>query len=364
MMRAIVAEPFGGPEALRVVERPVPSCGPGELLVRVRATALNRADLLQRMGKYPPPPGVTDILGLEMAGEVVKIGAGVCSAGGTEYADAADRSDTAAGTLGTSVAADSSGADPSGWRVGDRVCALLPGGGYAEYAAIPAGMALRIPEGMSYEEAAAIPEAYLTAYLNLWTLGGLRPGHRVLVHAAASGVGSAAIQLIREAGAVAYVTAGSAEKLAFAERLGAADGWNYREGSFREWLLARTGGRGVDIALDFVGAPYFADHLATLAVDGRLIVIGTLGGATVAEGFSLGALLAKRIHIIGTTLRSRSVEEKTALTRDFAAFAMPRFEDGRLRPVVDSVYDFEDVADAHRRMESNVNIGKIVLRLA
>ena len=329
-MRAIVAEPFGGPEALRLVERPTPVAGAGELLVRVRATALNRADLLQRMGKYPPPPGVTDILGLEMAGEVAAVG---------------------------------DGADEAGFRVGDRVCALLPGGGYADYVAIPSGMAMRIPEALSYEEAAAIPEAFLTAYLNLWRLGGLRPGHRVLVHAAASGVGTAAIQLVREAGAVSYATAGTAAKLEAALSLGAGAAWNYRDGSFREWLLERTDGAGVDIALDFVGAPYFADHLATLAVDGRLIVIGTLGGAAIPGGFSLGTLLARRLHIIGTTLRSRAVEDKIALTREFADFALPRFADGRLRPIVDSVFAFEDVADAHRRMESNANIGKIVLRL-
>jgi len=327
-MRAIVAEPFGGPEALRIVERPTPAAGAGELLVRVRATALNRADILQRMGKYPPPPGATDILGLEMAGIVEAV------------RDGAD-----------------------GWRVGDRVCALLPGGGYAEYVAIPAGMAMRIPEPLTFEEAAAIPEAFLTAYLNLWRLGGMRPGRRVLVHAAGSGVGTAAIQLVREAGGTSYATAGTAAKLEAALSLGASAGWNYRDGSFREWLLERTGGAGVDIALDFVGAPYFADHLATLAVDGRLIVIGTLGGAAVPGGFSLGALLARRLHIIGTTLRSRSVEDKISLTQDFAAFALPRFADGRLKPIVDSVFAFEDVADAHRRMESNVNIGKIVLQV-
>ncbi|TLS49155.1 NAD(P)H-quinone oxidoreductase [Paenibacillus antri] len=327
-MRAIVAEPFGGPETLRLVDRPTPAAGAGELLVRVRATALNRADLLQRMGKYPPPPGVTDILGLEMAGIVEAVGA-----------------------------------DVDGWRVGDRVCALLPGGGYAEYAVIPAGMAMAIPEPLSFEEAAAIPEAFLTAYLNLWRLGGLRPGHRVLVHAAASGVGTAAIQLVREAGAASYATAGTAAKLEAALSLGAAAAWNYRGGSFREWLLERTDGAGVDIALDFVGAPYFADHLATLAVDGRLIVIGTLGGAAVPGGFSLGTLLARRLHVIGTTLRSRSVADKISLTQDFAAFALPRFADGRLRPIVDSVFPFEEAAEAHRRMESNVNIGKIILRL-
>lgn len=328
-MKAIVAHPFGGPEALRIVEAPKPSPGSGELLVRVRATALNRADLLQRMGKYPPPPGVTDILGLEMAGEIEAAGA------------------------------DTSG----GWRPGERVMALLPGGGYAQYAVIPEGMAMRIPPNLADEEAAAIPEAFLTAFLNLWTLGGLQPGHRVLVHAAASGVGTAAIQLVREAGAVAYATAGSAAKLETALALGAAAGWNYRDGSFREWLQAETGGAGVDIALDFVGAPYFADHLDVLAMDGKLIVIGTLGGAVTDGPLHLGRLLAKRLHVIGTTLRSRAVRDKIELTRRFANFALPRLADGRLRPIVDSVYAFEDAAEAHRRMEANANIGKIVLRV-
>jgi len=326
-MKAIRADRFGEPDVLRVSDVPMPEAKAGELLVRVRATALNRADLLQRRGKYPPPPGVTDVLGLEMAGEVARVGAGV-----------------------------------TGFGVGDRVCALLPGGGYAQYAAIPAGMAMRLPERLSFEEGAAIPEAFLTAYLNLWRLGGLKAGQRVLIHAAASGVGTAAVQLAREAGATSYVTAGSAEKLAAAKSLGASAGWNYRDGSFREWLLAETNGEGVHIALDFVGAPYFDDHLATLAIEGRLVVVGTMGGADV-PGLPLGKLMARRLHVIGTTLRSRPVADKIELTQEFAAFALPRFADGRLRAVIDSVYEFEDAAAAHRRMESNANIGKIVLRV-
>lgn len=326
-MKAIVLQEFGGPEVLALEERPTPDAGEGELLVRVRATALNRADVLQRMGKYPPPPGVTDIPGLEMAGEIEAVGPGVI-----------------------------------GFREGDRVCALLPGGGYAEYAVIPAGMAMPIPDSLTFEEAAAIPEAFLTAYLNLWQLGGLREGHRVLVHAAGSGVGTAALQLIREAGAVSYATAGSQKKLLTACKLGAAAAWNYHSGSFRDWLLEKTNGEGVDIVLDFVGAPYFEDHLASLAVEGKLIVIGTLGGA-VTGSFHLGKLLARRLHVIGTTLRSRPVEEKIRLTEQFVEFAMLRFEDGRLRSIVDSVYSLDEAAEAHRRMEANENIGKIVMRV-
>ncbi|MCI3923098.1 NAD(P)H-quinone oxidoreductase [Paenibacillus sp. TRM 82003] len=329
-MKAIVADPFGGPEALRIVDAPRPVPGPGELLVRVRATALNRADLLQRMGKYPPPPGATNILGLEMAGDVEAVGPR---------------------------------ADEGGCRPGDRVMALLPGGGYAQYAVIPEGMAMRIPPNLTYEQAAAIPEAFLTAFLNLWQLGGLQPAHRVLVHAAASGVGTAAIQLIREAGATAYATAGSDSKVEAARTLGAAAGWNYKQGSFKEWLRATTDNQGVDLVLDFVGAPYFADHLDALAMDGKLIVIGTLGGALTDAPLHLGKLLAKRLHIIGTTLRNRAPQHKIELTRQFEAFAGQRLADGRLRPVVDSVYDFYEVADAHRRMEANANVGKIVLRV-
>jgi tumor protein p53-inducible protein 3 len=336
-MKAVIAAAAGGPEVLEIVDRPTPVPGEGEVLVRVKATALNRADLLQRMGKYPPPPGATDILGLEMAGEVVEVGSGVPAAG----------------------AGVGSGA---GLRPGDRVCALLPGGGYAQYVTIPAGMAMGIPENLSWEEAAGIPEAFLTAYLNLVWLGGITPGLRILVHAAGSGVGTAALQLIREMNAVPYATAGTPEKLNKSMELGAAAVWNYRDGSFLPWLKQQTAGEGVQLVLDFVGAPYVNDHLSALAVDGKLIVIGTLGGSTV-DGFNLGLLLGKRLQIIGTALRSRSVKDKIRLSAEFADFAMPRFADGRMKPIIDSVFELEAVTDAHRYMESNANIGKIVVRL-
>jgi tumor protein p53-inducible protein 3 len=326
-VKAIVATVPGGPEVLSIVERPVPVACEGELLIRVKATALNRADLLQRMGKYPPPPGTTDILGLEMAGEVAEVGPGV-----------------------------------QGWKPGDRVCALLPGGGYAQYVAIPSGMAMRIPEPLSWEEAAGIPEAFLTAYLNLIRLGRLEPGMRVLVHAAGSGVGTAALQVIREWNAAAYATAGTPEKLNKAMELGAVAVWNYRQGSFLAWLQEQTAGKGVHLVMDFIGAPYFSDHISALAPDGKLIIVGTLGGA-VADGVHLGKILAKRLQIIGTALRSRPVEDKIKLTAEFADFAMPRFADGRLKPVIDSVFEFEDIVSAHRYMESNANVGKIVVRV-
>ncbi len=317
----------GGVEVLRIGESPDPAPGEGDLLVRVRAAGQNRADLLQRRGLYPPPRGASEILGLEIAGEVVA-------------------------------------ADPAceGWAPGDRVCALLPGGGCAALAAVPAGMAMRIPDNLSFEEAAAVPEAFLTAYLNLFDLGGLGRGRTVLVHAAASGVGTAAIQLAREAGAVSLVTAGSPEKIARCLALGARAGWNRREGPFAPWVAAQTGGTGVDLILDFVGAPYLDQNVRSLAVDGAMIVLGTLGGGR-AGTIDLGVLLSRRLRIVGSVLRSLPLERKIALTRRFAAFGLPRLADGRIRPVVDSVFDWNDVAKAHARMESNANIGKIVLRV-
>lgn len=326
-MLAVIMKQFGGPEVLEIGEVETPNPGPGEVLVRVRATALNRADLLQRRGLYPPPPGASEILGLEMAGDVEALGPGV-----------------------TSV------------RVGDRVAALLPGGGYAQYAVVPAGMLIRLPDNLSYEQGAAIPETFLTAYLNLFVLGRLSPGEMVLVHAGASGVGTSAIQLIRLAGAHSIVTAGSADKIAKCLELGAKAGWNYHDGSFVDFVRRETDGRGADIIFDFVGAPYFHDNLRALAVDGRLIVIGTMGGTKV-DGFDLGHILAKRQQIIGTALRSRSLEAKIELTAAFVAFAYDALAKGEIAPVLDRVYDWRDVRAAHERMEANQNIGKIVLRV-
>jgi len=327
-MKAVRMSGLGGIEFLHIAEHPDPVMKEDELLVRVRATALNRADLLQRRGKHPPPKGVPDILGLEMAGEVVDVGA-ACK----------------------------------GWATGDRVCALLPGGGYAERVSIPAGLAMRIPGNLSFEEAAAIPEVFLTAYQNLFNVARLAPGETVLIHAGGSGVGTAAIQLVREAGGISLVTAGSTEKIARCAALGAIAGWNYKDGPFAPCVAEQTHGCGVDIVLDFVGAPYFEQNLQALAVDGRMVVIGTLGGADVGQ-FSLRTLMSKRLQITGTGLRSMDTTRKIRLTGHFANFALPRFTDGRLEPIVDSVFDWHEVGDAHLRMESNINIGKIVLRVA
>lgn len=327
-MKAVVMNGTGGPEVLSLGTAADPEIGPDDLLVRVRACALNRADLLQRRGLYPPPPDASPILGLEMAGEVAAVG--------------------------ERAAAD--------FQIGDRVCALLPGGGYAEYAAVPAALAMRLPERMSFSAAAAVPEAFLTAYMNLRWLGRLQPSETVLVHAAASGVGTAALQLIRELGATALATAGSDEKLQRCRQLGAADGWNYRRGTFADWAIQQTDGRGVDIVLDFVGASYFADNLRCLARGGRLVVIGTLDGGR-TEGLDLLQLLTRSLTITGTTLRSQPLEEKIRLTHEFVEYALPRFADGRLEAVIDREFSWRDAADAHAYMEENRNIGKIVLTI-
>lgn len=326
-MKAVLLKDYGGVENLFIGETDEPQLGVNDLLVRVKASALNRADLLQRLGLYPPPEGASEVLGLEMAGEVIAIGSQV-----TE------------------------------WIPGDRVCALLPGGGYAEMAVVPAEMAMRIPDHLSFEQGAAIPEVFLTAYLNLIWLGGLKTSDTVLIHAGASGVGTAAIQLVREFGAASIITAGSQEKMQRCLNLGASAAWNYKEGSFAPWAAKATNDQGVNIILDFIGAPYFEDNLSTLAKEGRLIVIGTLGGAKVKE-LNLNQILSRRLQIIGTALRSRSLDDKIKLTSEFSRFAMPRFANGRLEPIIDTVFDWKDVVRAHEYMETNANIGKIILKI-
>ena len=323
-MKAIVVSQPGDAAVLRYDDAPDPQPGEGELLVRVWATAVNRADVLQRAGAYPPPPGVSPILGLELVGEVV----------------------TSAG----------------GWQTGDKVMAVVTGGSYAQLAVVPAGMAVRVPDNLTWEEAAAIPEAFLTAYLNLFTLGQLKPGERVLIHAAASGVGTAAIQLAHAIGAQVVVTAGSAEKLARCVALGADVTINYRTEKFAERVGDATNGAGVDLILDFVGAPYWDDNLAALARGGRIALIGSMGGGRVS--FDYGQIMSKNLTITGTTLRRTPLDQKVELTRAFADFALPRFVRGELVPVVDSIFTLEDAAEAHRAMEANRNIGKIVLRVS
>ncbi len=325
-MKAILVNEPGGPEQLVLGEYEQPQPKPNELLVRVHATALNRADTLQRQGKYPPPKGESPILGLEMAGEVVEAG-NSCTR----------------------------------FRKGDKVFGLLSGGGYAEYAVIREGMAMPVPEHLSMEAAAAIPEVFLTAYQALVWLGKLKEGERVLIHAGASGVGTAAIQLARAIKAEVLVTA-SEQKMQACLDLGAAKAINYRKTAFEQEVQAFTNAEGVDVVIDFIAGPYFKKNIDCLRLDGRLVLLASLGGGKVEE-FDLRKILMKRLQVIGTTLRSRTRQYQMQLTKEMSEFALPLFQSEKIKPVVDSVFDWEDVADAHRYMEENRNIGKIVLRV-
>lgn len=326
-MKAILTSQPGDANQLHLgtYETPVPK--PDELLVRVAATAVNRADLLQRQGKYPPPAGASPILGLEMSGEVVEIGADV-----TRYA------------------------------VGDLVFGLLPGGGYAEYAVIHERMALPVPDVLTLPEAAAISEVFLTAYQALHWLGKLQKGERVLIHAGASGVGTAAIQLAQAIGAGDVIVTASAAKHQLCLDLGANYAIDYQAYDFKEEVMRITDGEGVDLVLDFIAAPYFERNLGVLRTDGRMVLLALLGGSHV-EHFNLGNLLKKRLQISASTLRARSRDYQINLTQGFADFALPLLADGTLRPVIDHVYDWKDVQQAHQRMKANQNSGKLVLKI-
>ncbi len=324
-MKAVWIDQPGGPEKLYIANRPAPILTPGSIRVHVHATAINRADLLQRRGVYPPPQGESDIMGLEMAGVVSEVAS-----------------------------------DLHNINVGDRVCALLPGGGYAQEVVVPAMMAAKIPDNMTFEQAAAIPEVFLTAYSNLVWLGNLQQGHVVLIHAGASGVGTAAIQLVDVLGGSSIVTAGTKEKRDACLRLGAKLALDYKEEPFVDQVMQYTNGHGVNLILDFVGGPYLEQNLRSLAMDGKVIIIGTMGGAK-ADHVNLGLVLSRRLQIIGTALRTRSLEQKIQLTQEFWTFAQPLFERGTLHPLVDRVFSMDEIALAHEYMEDNKNIGKIVV---
>jgi len=325
-MKAIQITTPGGPEVLQLTDWPDPEVGPRELLVEIAATALNRADTLQRKGLYPVPPGASPIPGLEMAGTVIAIGKEV-----------------------------------QRHQIGDRVCSLLTGGGYATQVAIEEQMALPIPANLSFEQAAAIPEVFLTAFQALRWLADVQPGERVLIHAGASGVGTAAIQLAKQWGCEVFATA-SAPKHELCRQLGADHLIDYKAENFAEVIKKTTDGRGVDTILDFIGAPYFKDNLKALGLDGRLIVLAFMGGPKAGEA-DIAAILRKRLQIIGTTLRSRTNEYKTSLNQAFKEDCWSLFASGDLQPVIDSMYDWKEVGEAHRYMESNQNKGKIVLRV-
>ena len=325
-MQAITVSAPGGPEVLRLTTVPDSTPTAEQILVRVRATALNRADVMQRMGQYPSPPGESDILGLELAGEVEAVGVAV--------------KDIAPG---------------------DRVFGLVGSGGYAEKAVIDARMAMPIPAGWSFAQAAAVPEVFFTAQETLFTLGGLQEGETVLIHAAASGVGTAGIQMARETGARVLVTAGSADKIQRCVELGASAGCNYKEQDFAEWVKEVTNGQGVDVIEDFIGAAYWERNLRSLKTGGRLVLVGLMGGAKIEA--NLGLLMTKRLQVFGSVLRSRPLADKIAITQRFLTKWLPLLVAGRIKPIIDRIFPFAQVANAHRYMEENRNFGKIILEV-
>lgn len=328
-MKAVLFGGKGGPEVIRWADAADPAPARGEVLVRVRAAALNRADLLQRRGLYPPPPGTReDIPGLELAGEVVKAGEGVTA-----------------------------------WKPGDRVMAIASGEAQAELAVVHERMLLRVPDGMSFEDAGAIPEAGITSHDALFTLGGLRPGWPVLVHAVGSGVSTAAVQIAKAAGATVIGTSRTPEKLERARALGLDHGIlvGKEEPRFADEVKKLTGRRGAPLVLDFVGAPYAAENLAALASGGRVVVIGTMGGAKPALDLSL--LMRARGAIVGTVLRPRPIEEKIAATQAFAKDVLPLVAAGKVKPVVDATMPASSAREAHERMEKNDTFGKLVLTM-
>lgn len=327
-MRYVAAAAAGGPEVLGIATTEVPRPAAGEVLLRVLAAGVNRPDVVQRKGLYPPPPGASPILGLEVAGVVVAAGA-------------------EAGNL----------------AVGDRVCALANGGGYAEYCAVPALQCLPWPQGFDAIRAAALPETFFTVWANLFQHGRLQRGETVLIHGGTSGIGVTAIQLAREFGARAFVTAGSDEKCAACLRLGAAAAINYSTADFADRVAELTAGRGVDVIIDIVGAPYFERNLRSLAMDGRLVEVATQSGTKV-EQFDLFQVMRRRLTITGSTMRPRTTAEKGAIAGELRTKVWPLLDAGRVAPVIHQVFPLQDAAEAHRVMESSAHIGKLVLHVA
>ena len=314
----------GGPDVLRPVERPDPVPGPGDVLIEVAAAGINRPDVMQRRGRYPPPPGASDIPGLEVAGTIVALGAGVGI-----------------------------------WQVGDRVCALVSGGGYATLCVAPAPQCLPIPGSLDFVTAAAIPETFFTVWSNVFERGGLKLGQDALFHGGTSGIGTTAIQLASARGARVFATAGSDGKCRACEELGAVRAINYRTEDFVTVIAEVTGGRGVDLILDIVGGEYVNRNLAAMAMDGRLVQIGLMGGE--AASLDLRRLLGRRLTITGSTLRPRTVEEKGAIARALRQEVWPMIEQGIVKPVVYQTFPLAEASAAHRLMESSDHIGKIVL---
>ena len=323
-MRAVTLPSYGGPEVLTLADVPDPEVAPGEVLVDVVATAVNRADTLQRMGFYNPPPGASPYPGLECSGRIAALGD-----------------------------------DVTGWQVGDEVCALLSGGGYAERVAVPVGQLLPVPGGVSLVDAAGLPEVACTVWSNVFTLAALQPGEVLLVHGGTSGIGTMALQLAARHGARVLCTVGSAEKASRAEELGAERAIRYRDEDFVEVVRSITDGHGADVVLDNMGAKYLGRNVDVLAVNGRLVVIGMQGG-TRGE-LDLAALLGKRAAVHATSLRARPLAEKAAIVASVLAGVWPAIEAGEVRPVIDRVLPLEQVVEAHRALEESRHVGKILL---
>ncbi|QXI18840.1 NAD(P)H-quinone oxidoreductase [Pseudomonas hamedanensis] len=326
MTRIEITQP-GGPEVLQARRVALPVAAQGQVLIRVHAAGINRPDALQRAGLYPMKPGMDPIPGLEVAGEVVALGA-----------------------------------DVSGFAVGDRVCALTNGGGYAEYCAVPAGQTLAIPDGMDWVQAAAIPETFFTVWANLFGLGGASRGQRALIHGGTSGIGTTALMLCREFGIEAFATAGSPDKCAAISQLGGQP-INYREEDFAAVIAAKTADQGVNVILDIMGGSYLNGNVSALAMDGRLVMLGFLGGAR-AKDIDLLAILGKRAVVTGSLLRARTAAEKAAIADQLREQVWPVLAAGRCLPIIDKVYPLVDAAQAHARMEAGDHIGKIVLQVA
>ena len=326
-MTAIEISEFGSPEGLRPVQRNMPVANYGEILIKVSAAGVNRPDVMQRTGNYPPPPGASDIPGLEVAGEVVHMGQGV-----------------------------------NGINLGDKVCALVSGGGYAEYCVASAALSLPVPRNHSMVEAAGLPETFFTVWTNVFQRGHLKGGECILIHGGSSGIGTTAIQLARAFGARVFVTAGNERKCKSCEALGASRAINYREENFAEVIAEETENRGVDLILDMVGGEYVKSNIQCLAVEGRLVQIATLQGPKVPD-FNILPVMMKRLTITGSTLRPRTVAQKAAIADELRNQVWPLLETGAVKVVVDKIFPLKDAAAAHSHMESGKHIGKIVLVL-
>jgi NADPH2:quinone reductase len=323
-MAYIRADGAGAPDVLKIARGPLPEPGEGQVLIQVAGAGVNRPDVMQRKGMYPPPPGASEVLGLEIAGRVVKLGAGVTTP-----------------------------------KIGDEVCALLTGGGYADYALASAAICIPVPKGLTLVEAAALPETFFTVWSNVFERGGLASGESFLVHGGTSGIGTTAIQIAVARGAAVYATAGGAEKVAFCEKLGAKRGIDYRTEDFQEVLKAETGGKGVDVILDMVGGEYTAKNLKSLAVEGTLVQIAFQHGPKVQ--IDLTPVMLKRLTLTGSTLRSRPVADKAAIAAGLIREVLPLVEAGKVKPIVHATFPLAEAAAAHQLMEDSTHMGKIVL---